>query len=285
MATEWITVDQAAELLKTTPEEVIALMEADQVESLSAGDVKGPIRLVPRDYVERKTRQADPGNPAEGEAGPGEEQAQKVDVETLDEDAVDSLRPVQHLTEVMTDRYEAIVEALRQSESTEIIEQNLVELRGAFEVTTEAITHIRELQATTAAGLEDTLRQQHMIMENLLTALQSADQNTASVVRYQQDFIDAIRQLPEPLQSIQDVQLGLIELEEKRQQIEQERARFEETDFGRLMTMLVYVLLAAMLIGMLSLGWAVGNQLPALLEQLRANPGRGVVLEWMQLIC
>jgi len=285
MATEWITVDQAAELLKTTPEEVIALMEADQVESLSAGDVKGPIRLVPRDYVERKTRQADPGNPAEGEAGPGEEQAQKVDVETLDEDAVDSLRPVQHLTEVMTDRYEAIVEALRQSESTEIIEQNLVELRGAFEVTTEAITHIRELQATTSAGLEDTLRQQHMIMENLLTALQSADQNTASVVRYQQDFIDAIRQLPEPLQSIQDVQLGLIELEEKRQQIEQERARFEETDFGRLMTMLVYVLLAAMLIGMLPLGWAVGNQLPALLEQLRANPGRGVVLEWMQLIC
>lgn len=275
MATEWITVDQAAELLKTTPEEVIALMEADQVESLSAGDVKGPIQLVPRDYVERKTR----------EAAPGEERGEKVDVETLDEDAVDTLRPVQHLTEVMTDRYEAIVEALRQSEGTEVIERNLVELKGAFEVTTEAITHMRDLQATTSAGFEDTLRQQHLIMENLLTALQSADQNTASVVKYQQDFIDAIRQLPEPLQSIQDVQLGLIELEEKRQKLEQERARFEETDFGRLMTMLVYVLLAAMLIGMLSLGWAVGNQLPALLEQLRGSPGRGVVLEWMQLIC
>lgn len=291
MANDWMTFEQAAKTLNKTPEEVAELLATDEVETLAAGDVNGQIKLVPRDYVEAKL-QAESKAPDDGTAkAQGDRPAkkrrkpQRVDVETVQEDEDDVFRPVRQLTQVMTDRYEAIVESLRHADSTEAIERNLVQLKDAFEVTTEAIGHMRDVQSHTAASFEGTLQHQNQIMENLLTSLQSSDRNTAAVTQYQQDFIDAIRRLPEPLQSIQDVQLGLIELEEKRQDLERERIRFEETDFGRLLTMLVYFLLVTMLIGLISVGWMVVQHFPNLLEQLRSSPARGLSWGLLRLIC
>lgn len=301
MANDWMTLEQAAQTLNKTPEEVAEILGADQVETLSVGDVDGPIELVPREYVESKLegegkeppRDAQERDAAEdadaaedvAESGNKRRKAQRVSVEPVQDDEDDVFRPVRQLTQVMTDRYEAIVESLRHADSTEAIERNLVQLKNAFEVTTEAISHMRDMQSHTAASFEDTLHHQNQIMENLLTSLQSSDRNTAAVTQYQQDFIDAIRRLPEPLQSIQDVQLGLIELEEKRQDIERERMRFEETDFGRLLTMLVYFLLATMLIGLIAVGWMVVQHLPDFLDQLRSSPARGLSWGLLRVIC
>jgi len=54
MASDWITVAQAAGILDRPEEEVGKMIEDDSVETLSAGDVEGQIQLVPRDYVETK---------------------------------------------------------------------------------------------------------------------------------------------------------------------------------------------------------------------------------------
>ena len=282
MAADWITIQQAAALLGKTPEEVSTSLEQDGVETLSVGDVDGALQLVPKDYVDQKLEaQSEEAAP---ELPPSVE-AEKVEVETVEAGGEDEGPPMHQLTQVITDRYEAIVEALHRSESTEVIERNLVQLKEAFDLTTEAIRHMRDIQAQTAVSFEDTLGHQNQVMQNLLTSLQSADRNTAAVTEYQQDFIDAIRTLPEPLQSIQDVQLGLIELEEKRQALEKEKTRFEETDFGRMLTMVLYFLLVALLAGMLSVGWTAMKQLPDLLERFQSYPARSLSMELLRLFC
>jgi len=285
MAADWITIQQAAALLGRTPEDLGTSLEQDEVQTLSVGDVNGPILLVPKEYVDQKLEaRGDEGGvdpiPAAQPA-----QAEKVEVETVGADGEAAGPPMHHLTQVITDRYEAIVEAIHRSESSEVVERNLVQLKEAFDLTTEAIRHMRDIQAQTAASFEDTLHHQNQVMQNLLTALQSTDRNTAAVTEYQQDFIDAIRTLPEPLQSIQDVQLGLIELEEKRQALEKEKTRFEETDFGRILTMVLYFLLIALLAGMLSAGWSAMKQLPDLLERFQGAPARGLSMGLLRLLC
>lgn len=285
MAADWITIQQAAALLGRTPEEVSTSLDQDEVETLSVGDVSGAIRLVPKEYVDRELEaQTDEAGVEPAPSG-GPVQAQKVEAETVEAGGEDEGPPMHQLTQVITDRYEAIVEAIHRSESTEVIERNLVQLKEAFDLTTEAIRHMRDIQAQTAVSFEDTLGHQNQVMQNLLTSLQSADRNTAAVTEYQQDFIDAIRTLPEPLQSIQDVQLGLIELEEKRQALEKEKTRFEETDFGRMLTMVLYFLLVALLAGMLSVGWTAMKQLPDLLERFQSYPARSLSLELLRLFC
>ncbi len=276
MASDWITIAQAAETLGKTEAEVRALLEEDGVETLSAGDVSGEIALAPREYVERKreelSRAAKRGKPgsrrrrrtkSDKPADP-----EPIEVEEIDEE--DAADP--KLRQVVTDRYQAVVEAIKKSERSEALDANLVRIREAFELTSEAIHRMREAHAETTASIERSLQLQNQLMQNLLTALQSADQNTSAVLQYQHDFIDAIRRLPEPLQSIQDVQLGLIELEEQRQNLEKERVRFEETDLGRLATLLVYVLLIVALVGMVSIGWTVLQQMPDLIQALRSVP-------------
>ena len=286
MANDWITFAQAAEMLGKAEDDIRELIAADEVETMSVGDVDGQIELLPREYIEqkrkdmeleakRRRRRRRPGG------GDTNEEAEPVDVETVDED---DLPQDPQLTQVVTDRYKAVVDALRKSEGSQAVEANLVQIKDAFALTSEAIDHMRAAHAQTASSVEGTLQLQNQIMENLLTALQSAGQNTAAVLRYQQDFVDAIRRLPEPLQSIQDVQLGLIELEEQRQSLEKERVRFEETDIGRLVTMLIYVLLIAALIGFLSIGWSVLEQLPDLIESLRSSPARRVSLDLLRLL-
>jgi len=172
-----------------------------------------------------------------------------------------------------------MVDALKKSQDSEALEANLVQLKDAFDVTSEAIQHMREAHVGTSSTVENALQLQSQVMQNLLGALQSADQYTAAVVRYQQDFVNAIQRLPEPLQSIQDVQLGLIELEEKRQNLEKERIRFEETDIGRIVTMVIYILLIAALAGMIAIGLEAFEQLPGLIDSLRNSSGRRAAIE------
>ncbi len=281
MPSNWITIAQAADMLDKSEGDLRALLEADYVETLAAGDVAGEIELAPRDYIERKREEIaraarlrqrrSPPKPKPDEPSEKPRAAEPVNVEEVDDDDPPG---DPKLRQVVTDRYNAVVDAIRKTDGQGAAEANAVQLKESFELTAEAIHRMREAHAQTASSIQHSLQVQNQIMENLLTALRSADQNTASVLQYQHDFIDAIRRLPEPLQSIQDVQLGLIELEEQRQKIAKERVRFEETDVGRLVTMIIYILLIVALAGMLSIGWTVLDQLPDLIKALR-SPAHG----------
>ena len=283
MANDWITLAQASDILERSEDEVGEFLAADGVETLSAGDVDGPIRLVPRQYVEKKREELEreakrrEARRRNSRKSPDDDEAESVDVEAVDHE---DLPPDHPLTQVVTDRYKAVTEALHRSGNSKALEENLVQIKDAFELTSNAIVQMRDSHEQTASSVSGALVHQRQVLENLLTALQSAGQNTAAVLQYQRDFVKAIERLPEPLQSIQDVQLGLIELEEQRQTLEKERTRFEETDVGRLVTMLLYVLLIAALIGFMSIGWAVIEQIPSLLETLRGSSHRVSLDVW-----
>lgn len=279
MSDDWITLGEAEILIGRPRDEVNKLITDDNVEVIYVQDNKNrKITLIPREYAEKKGRELNPEKtgtnataprrPRKKPEGPQETVAEPVAAFKAEPTQV--FGPVAKLSEVITDRYEAIVTALRTSDTGgAAIQQNLKDLTRAFEVTTQAIDSMREIQRETTAGFEVTLSHQNQIMENLLTSLQKADKNTDAVKRYQQDFIDAINRLPEPLQAIQDVQLGLIELEEKRMQMEKHRVRFDQTNTGRIVTLGVYILGAIFLIVGIIVGIRLAFHLPQIVELLK----------------
>ena len=114
MAADWITIQQAAALLGRTPEEVSTSLDQDEVETLSVGDVSGAIRLVPKEYVDRELEaQTDEAGVEPAPSG-GPVQAQKVEPETVEAGGEDEGPPMHQLTQVIKDRYEAIVEAIHR---------------------------------------------------------------------------------------------------------------------------------------------------------------------------
>jgi hypothetical protein len=259
VADDWITLGEAEMIMGVPKGDITKLVTQDNVEVIYVQDNKNrQITLIPREYAEKKGRElgvsakpkrgGDEPRPKPSKKPPPAQEAVVEPYEPVPANAAELVGPVAKLSEVITNRYEAIVTALKTPDANDAIQQNLKELGKAFEVTSQAITSMREIQRETTAGFEVTLGHQNRIMENLLTALQKADQNTESVKRYQQDFIDAINRLPEPLQAIQDVQLGLIELEEKRMHLEKGRVRFDQTELGRKLSLIAYALLIVFLV-------------------------------------
>jgi len=278
MKDDWVTITHAQEVFDRASDEVDKMLRRE-TPNTPAGVEQGtekrgestPLQATMAHIKEHADRDAARLSTGTTEAlSEGTEQAGGLEPMTRKQ-----MRPLAELGQIITDRYDAIIEVLKSHEPNQAIKQNLTELTKAFEVTTRAIQGMNEMHRVTTAGFEATLSRQNQVMENLLTALQAAKRNTEAVVQYQQDFIEAVNRLPEPLQSIQDVQLGLIDLEEKRMALESGRVRFSETAAGRALSMIAYVLGVVLLLVVVSICGKIMWSLPDLLDMLKVLKGAG----------
>jgi len=299
MNDDWVTVTHAQEIFGRALDEIDDMARHDGVQVIHIEDeTDRPITLIPRGYAERKAQELGKRTPMDetmahlklqstrmattsptDTAPPPDETPSPIRSDGQEAQgafappAANAARPLAELGGIITDRYEAVIEALRSHEPNRAIQQNLTELTKAFEVTSEAIQGMNQMHRVTTAGLEASLARQGQVMENVLTSLQTSDQNTAGVMRYQQDFVDAVNRLPEPLQAIQDVQLGLIDLEEKRITLEKGRVRFDQTAAGRALSMFSHVLLVVLLLTALNICAKILWNFPDLMGLLRTLKG------------